>query len=78
MNFKQWLAEWEGFTFPGDDSQYYNSPAFPRSKYKGPGDPKQQPEDSTSKVDVMYGFKDTPHSVKKKKKKRHKKSKYHI
>jgi len=66
MNFKKWLIEWEGFKFPGTSDAYVNSPAFPRSKYKGPGrgDTDDITKIPSGKVDDMYGF----HKRKKKKK----------
>ena len=48
MNFKQWLAEWEGFgpaTGDTDGSEMgVNGPQYPRSKYKGKGHPDPEPE----------------------------------
>lgn len=67
MEFKKWLKEWEGNAFPGDDSQYYNSPAYPLSVYKGHGVPYGAPS-FMSKVDAQYGLK--PKIVLKKMKKK--------
>lgn len=42
MNFKQWLLEYEGNTWPqdtpGGEPNTVNGPEFPNSKYKGKGD----------------------------------------
>lgn len=57
MNFRQWLTEWEGAAFPGDDNQYYNTPAYPRSRYKGPG--LNNEPGHLKKIDQMYAFKPT-------------------
>lgn len=76
MEFRKWL-EWEGFTFPGDDSQYYNTDGFPRSKYKGPTNPLARPEGEIpfSKIEKMYGFKKKPGWLKKKSKKKRRRHK---
>jgi hypothetical protein len=57
MKFRDWLNEWEGFAFPGTDQQYYNSPDYPRSKYKGKGFDGEPSK--IKKIERMFKFKPT-------------------
>jgi hypothetical protein len=59
--FKQWLAEYEGFNF-SQERDLVNGPQFPRSKYKGKGDPDEQPNGkeiggSFNNAEKLYGMK---------------------
>lgn len=58
MEFRQWLMEWEGSKFSGDDREFYNSPQYPLSKYKGHGDTYGEPS-NFKKIEKMFKFKPT-------------------
>lgn len=56
MSFKSWLNEWEGNTF-NQEEDLVNGPEFPRSKYKGKGNPEENPNFiSSKKIDKKFGF----------------------
>lgn len=43
MNFKTWLFEYEGFTFPGTSAQFVNDPSSGcKSRYHGEEEPQEK------------------------------------
>lgn len=58
MSFKNWLLEWEGFTFPGGKSQYVN-PKYLNSKWEGPKEKEDQSKEEPfplNKPQKLFGF----------------------
>lgn len=60
MNFKQWLAEYEGSNF-SQERDLVNGPQYPNSKYKGKGDNEEGERadlnGTLDKVSKDYGLK---------------------
>jgi|GEM_PF-4442128 len=54
MTFKQWL-EWEGNRFD-QETDLVNGPAYPNSKYKGPGDPEVNKTTKSKDIGKKFGF----------------------
>jgi hypothetical protein len=60
MNFKQWLAEWEGFQF-NQERDLVNGPQYPNSKYKGPSRNNEEGNNKDlngefDKIEKEFGF----------------------